>query len=207
MAFYTVRIHESETATKDKVVEWCRRLPGFVFMVYETEANRSHFQGRIWWEKSEDWLRKEIRKFFDVKGNVEYGVGKEKDAEAYMRYLCKGPTKKRGVLPDVVCSCGLDIDVKAYHEAYWEENKRIKKASSDKGKSVVELVLQRVRGFADKHRGNELKREVAHQLVEVLKESTGGVTIWQARGYFNKVMLHLDGQFVSDFIDQIIFQS
>lgn len=209
MAFYKVRVTAvNDLVTRERVQEFCRKeFGGFVFMVHETEANRPHYQGRVWWEKSQQTLRDHLISFFNVHGNQDYGVGREKDPESHMRYLCKGPTKKRGVLPDVVYSCGLDIDVSAYHEAFWEENKRIKAASANKGKTTVELVMQRVRGAADKLAGNQLKREVAQQLVNVLKDSDGGVTLWQARGYYNKVMLRLDGEFERDFIDQIIFQT
>lgn len=206
--WYKVRIHEcNDTVTRDRVREFFGRFDGAVFIVYETEANRSHYQGIVWWSGTEDALRKRIRPFFNVTGNDQYSVGKVNNYEAHTRYLCKGPDKKRGNPPDVVCMCAIDIDVGKKHEEFWDENdalrKKVKKEPG--GKTQVEEVLQRVKAMDWKgYTAMAKRREVAQQVVNVMTERNTGVNMFQARGLFNAVMLRIDGEFRDGFVEELI---
>lgn len=199
--FYKVRIHAAhEGVTRDSVREHFSHYDGAVLIVYETEANRPHYQGIVWFARTEMTLRNHVRSAFRV-STSDYSIGKVKDYEAYTRYLCKGPTKEQGVLPDVVLMQSIDIDVKKKHEQFWDENKRLKGAGT---KTVIDKVLQRIEGLDVK--GREGRREVAREIVEVLKERKIAISKHHVRGLFNAVMLRVDSAFQESFIDEVISQ-
>lgn len=203
--FLKVRIHECNGAvSRDAVRDYFGTFDGAVLIVYETEANRPHYQGIIWWTKTVDALRKQIKSRFNVSGNEQYGVEKVKDYDAHTRYLCKGPTKERGTLPDVVVQQAIDIDVSKKHEEFWDENARLKERVKKEGvsKSVIEQVMQRVKGLEG--RGGQLRYEVGRVVVEVLKERNCAINMYHARGVFNAVMLRVDNEFEQSFIDELI---
>lgn len=202
--YWKVRIHADRPGvTRDRVADFFKPIPGLVFIVYETAASRPHYQGIVWFTQSEKTIRNRITSYFDVHGNEEYSVGKVKDYEAHTRYLCKGPEKQRGNLPDVVFMQALDFDVKVKHEQFWDENERLKKRAKEEGsKSVIDEVIQRVKGTVV--RGDAGRREVARMVVEVLAERKRAINMFQARGVFNAVMLDLDQGFRESFIDEII---
>jgi len=202
--FLKVRIHEcNDRVSRDGVCRYFSEFDGAVFVVYETEANRPHYQGIVWWSKTIDTLRKQIKSRFAVSGNEQYGVEKVKDYDAHTRYLGKGPTKKRGVLPDVVVKQAIDIDVEVKHNEFWEENERLKERGKREGsKSVIETVMQRVKALDCK--GMSGRREVAREVIEVLKERNSAINMFHARGVFNAVMMRIDTGFQESFIDEII---
>ncbi|MEO5351380.1 MAG: hypothetical protein H7836_17320, partial [Magnetococcus sp. YQC-3] len=203
--FLKVRVHALNDATRDAVRDYFGHFDGAVFIVYETEASRSHYQGIVWWEQTIDNLRKQIRGRFKVSGNEEYSVGKVNDYDGWVRYLCKGPTKKEGELPDVVCHQAIDIDVRKRHAEFWEENRRLKaKAKVNGSKGVIETVMQAIKPLDFNGQDGTYKRyEVGRHVVQALKEGNRGINLYQARGIFNAVMMRIDTKFEESFIDEL----
>lgn len=202
--FYAVRVHVCNGyVTRAAVRDLFGSLDGAVFVVYETDAEREHYQGIVWWESlTRRALTDRIRERFHVTGNKQYSVKKVKDYDKYVRYLCKGPTKKRGELPDVVCHQAIDIEVSKRHVEYWDENDRLKKKAKEQGsKCIIETVIQQLQGV-DLTEGK--RYEVGRTVVSVLRESNRGINMFQARGIFNAVMIRIDKQFEASFIDELI---
>lgn len=201
--FCDVRIHPvNDAVTRHNVAQFFGAFDGAVFIVHETEACRPHYQGIVWWPKTTQWLRDSIRKRFGVTGNKEYHVGEIRDYEKSVRYFCKGDKKGDG--PDVVIMQSIDIDIKQQHEAYWEENKRLKKEGKDTGStSVVATVLQNLKGFKIGD-GYEGKRQVARAILDVLKIRDKPIQTYYVRGLVNTIMCKLSGDYESSMIEEII---
>lgn len=202
--YYAIRVHESEHATRASIAAHFRSYDGAVFIVRETEAERPHYQGIVCSERTLDTIRKRLKTAFKCVGNEQYGVSKLRDYDKSVRYFCKGPEKRRGNLPDIVCQQSIDIDVEVSHNAYWDENEKLKKRSkTENSKCLIEEVVEH---FKDRWVGNSHsgRYEVCRYIVEAMKERNRGMTSFQVRGVYNTVMCRLDGGFQDSFIDEII---
>lgn len=80
-----------------------------------------------------------LRHFPSLKGNGDYSLSACRDVDKYARYCAKGEAE--GVAAEVVWRYGLiwtDEKLEELHEAYWGENRRLKKRKQG---SMVDRVL------------------------------------------------------------------
>lgn len=74
-----------------------------------------------------------------LKGNGGYSISVVKDLDKYARYICKGASS--GESPVLVWRQSLKYDdgkIAALHDAYWEENRKLKKRAAV---SMVDFVV------------------------------------------------------------------
>lgn len=74
-----------------------------------------------------------------LKGNGAYSLSVVKDVDKYERYMAKGDSE--GVAPEVCWRYGLrysDEKLEELHEAYWTENRKLKKRKTG---SVIDNVI------------------------------------------------------------------
>lgn len=200
MPFYKVRVHESESVSRDKISAYFAKFDGGVYIVRETDAARSHFQGIVYTERTTRTVRDNLKDAFGLSGNKDISVGVVNDYAASVRYYSKGARDK---MPDVVCMCALDIDVKKAWTEYWKENERLKKKAKDEGaRPIIEQVYEVFKGQKRVDR-----REVGQELLRVLKERNRGIQMNGAKGYFNAIMMRLDTGFEEDFLTEMISRS
>lgn len=204
MAFYDIRIHERDDITRALVSNHFATLyHGAVFIVYETDAGRPHYQGFIWADVSTETIRDRLRKAFNVKGNKEYHVGVLRDYEKTVRYFCKG-TKSE--LPDVVYRSAIDIDVVDQHRKYWEENTALKaKVKKEPGaKSLIETVVDEMKNVKFEDQGYAKRRIVVDAIMRHMVSRNSGISLFYVRSIFNAVMCRIDGEYLESFSHEVI---
>lgn len=77
-----------------------------------------------------------------VQGNADYSIGVVDDADAHIRYLCKGAAADQP--PVVVAKCGMefgDDDLSSAHGLFWENNRSMKAASKKRASAANKNVV------------------------------------------------------------------
>lgn len=154
---FTIRFH---TTDEERVTEWVTTNARHWFVVRETDATRTHFQGVIKSDKNIRALRESIRRDFeDLSGNKGYSL-KECDA-GMIKYLCKGPSKEDQEDPEVIINNFVD-NVDELHNAWWAEREKIEKR---KKLTVLQELLQW-------HQDNTLatRQQLAVKAMEIVVE-------------------------------------
>lgn len=111
------------------VLAWLAEISAGGFGVREVAGDNEHWH----WLVESDKTYKAVRVSFnkrvpELKGNGSYSMSEVADLEKYERYMCKG--ESAGVLPEVVWSHSAKYSsevVAELHEAYWDENRNLKK--------------------------------------------------------------------------------
>lgn len=121
-----------------------------------------------------------------LKGNGKYSLTVVKDVAKYERYLCKGESDGSGVAAawrnSIVYS---DEKLEELHEAYWAENRKLKKR---KAGSVVDHVID-----VAKREGVswEKREELAKIYIRQLGEQGKPINCFSIRSNLNAVQLAL----------------
>lgn len=142
---WALRVHECDGVDDNSITNFMSKLDGPYLVAKESEANRVHYQGWFISKIKDVTLRARVKKAFpSVVGNNGYSLKPAKDADKYMRYICKGT---REVPPVVVTKHGIlytDEWVKNQWEAFWQheasEAYELKKAKM----SVTETIWSKV---------------------------------------------------------------
>lgn len=124
---YALRTDKCFDAVKDWVV--AQNFTGYsVRETVEGEGNE-HWHWILVTDKRISQVRTSFNRAVpECKGNASYSLSLVKDVEKYKRYMAKGDHE--GVLPEIAWSHGLDWTSEEFerlHEAYWEENRKLKK--------------------------------------------------------------------------------
>lgn len=105
----------------------------------DDEVNRTHTHALLSTNISLNTFRKQLKKKFpQLNGNSDYSLTQVKDANAMLRYVCKGLTYVSDYDPDgtelfieppqIIYSSIWPLTVATAHREYWEENKKLKQS-------------------------------------------------------------------------------
>lgn len=123
-----------------KVTAWVDKMMMGGFAVRECVADNEHWHLYLIGDKTIKQLRCAFnRDVPELKGNGAYSLTECRDADKYIRYMCKG--EGEGQLPEVVWRNSLDFtddSVSEWHDQYWAENRALRKR---KAGSMIDWVV------------------------------------------------------------------
>lgn len=186
-----------------KVVEWVTKHGYGGFAVREgVESDNPH----------EHWLLfcgpktvKAIRSLFnreipELRGNGKYSMSEVDDLDKYARYMCKG--RADYLKPTVVWRDTMTYDdakISELHEAYWKENKSLKRK---RGGSMIDKVVDAAK---EKQIHYENRRELARVYIKMLVEEAKPINLFSIRANLNAVQCALcpDDTVVDALVDRL----
>lgn len=122
------------------VLAWLAGLAAGGFGVREVAGDNEHWHWLVESDKTYKAVRVDFnKKVPELKGNGAYSMSEVEDVEKYERYLCKGESSGAG--PEVVWRNSVkytEEKLSELHEAYWAENRSLKKR---KVGSMVDFVV------------------------------------------------------------------
>lgn len=114
------------------VKAWADRLELGGFAVREVAGDNEHWHWLLESSKTIKQLRSSLtRDCKELVGNKSYSLTAVKELDKYVRYMSKGESE--GVMPEIAWVNSLVYTpekIKELHEAYWAENKKMKKRSA-----------------------------------------------------------------------------
>lgn len=154
---FAIRFH---TDNEEHVMDWIHDNAKDWFVVRETDATRSHYQGIIKSEKTIKALRDSIRRTFtELTGNKGYSL--KECNEGFINYLCKGPSKEHQEDPIVIADTFVS-NVMERHSAWWDANRLMEKR---KKLTVLQELLEWHKDHPDATRP-----QLGHRACEIVLE-------------------------------------
>lgn len=189
-----------------------------VIMVKELDANRPHIHSVITeFKQTKSTFRQQLLRQFPLLADRNHSIQKKDDMSVQVRYCCKGENDK--TMPDVLFST---IDVKEFHEAYWEVNRELVRkteegnmgsqkdtslVSKTKSKTWTEKVFDEIINIYEPEcRHIKYKYEIGKSSMteyEIIQEVKSRLTIFQ---YFIKRLGYrrMNRRIVNDMFDGIV---
>lgn len=136
----------------------------------------------------------------DLRGNGKYSMSEVDDLDKYARYMCKG--RSDYLKPVVVWRDTLTYDdakVAELHEAYWKENKSIKRK---RGGSMIDKVVDAAK---EQQVAYDDRRGLAKVYIRMLREEAKPVNLFSIRANLNAVQLCLcpDDSVLDSLVDRL----
>lgn len=112
------------------------------FACKEVEGTNEHVHWIIYTDKPIKTVRQALTRAVPLKGNGAYSMSVVKDVAKYERYCCKGQSDGSGC--DVVWKQTIEDRFDELHEAYWAENRKLKRGGNVAERVLDECKRQRV---------------------------------------------------------------
>lgn len=121
-----------------------------------------------------------------LKGNAGYSISQVKDQDKYLRYMSKGESDGTG--PNVAWKHGLlwtEEKLEELHQAYWEENRRLKKR---KVGTVMDYVMDQCKAEQIKW---EDRRTITEYYIKELVKRDKPVNLFSLKSNVNLIQCKL----------------
>lgn len=186
------------------VSEWCDKHGFGGFAVREGDGTDNvHWH---WLLFAGSKTLKAIRSLFNrelpgLRGNGKYSMSEVDDLSKYERYLCKGESDY--VLPVVAWRNSMTYDdarVKELHDAYWEENKKVrrKRVRGSAIDSVIDVCKEDAVHWND-------RRLISEKYIKLLGEQGKPINLFSMRANINAVQYALcpDDTILNALVDRL----
>lgn len=136
----------------------------------------------------------------ELRGNGKYSMSEIDDLDKYTRYMCKGGSDC--LKPLVVWRDSMTYDdakIQELHEAYWKENKSLKRK---RGGSMIDKVVDEAKR-QNVHYGD--RRALAKVYIRLLKEECKPINLFSIRANLNAVQVALcpDDSVIDSLVDRL----
>lgn len=132
VGLWQLRIHYGEY-NLGHLVDFIKARCDLMICVRETDSARAHIHCVItgFAQTLTTFRQQLLKEFPKIKGNQSYSLNVKDDYDAQLRYCCKGENKD--TMPDVLYVDVSKVDIRFYHEKYWEHNLLLKAKSEKDG--------------------------------------------------------------------------
>lgn len=188
--------HELQLFLKKYCQSWV------VTVEYGDRLNKLHYQAWAVTECNRKNFQQNLRNY--VKNCCEsFSCNLEecRDFEAMQRYVMKG--SKKGEMPVILYSYGIaqfgEDYIRKYHEAYWEENAKYKKAFKDKKATM----FSEMSGYIESLSGPPTKRQLADKYVQICHELDKPIDEYRAKAFLRLMYSKYNDEGRNEVVDKL----